>query len=277
MRHGFETYTSHSQYNLLALTALGYAYEHSLATENSVEELMTPAEASVGILKLEAPMGLLCAQAAGTQAVILTEPKHGQNPAGLARIQFLDVASQLAQTDSLVATPLYHLPGENGHNVCAGLSWLKVASGDAVTSEHLSVADMRSDHGSCSLVDVVEMKESLKFGIEWQLSKQPIKRIAETYMLSRGCLRVDYTWDGNLSEGQVQFPVFSGDGNAKANIEVGQDSVVVAFSGSRIRYRLDGTRMPVCVHENLVSRTGTVSVFAASITGDRATLLVEVL
>lgn len=62
---GYEAYSSHSQYNLLAMAMLSLAFQRAAPTE-SVLERAAPADVGGFVVRLPAPFNKVIANAAGT-------------------------------------------------------------------------------------------------------------------------------------------------------------------------------------------------------------------
>ena len=103
--HGYETYSAHSQYNLLAMSMLAIAYEHAETTD-AVAEL--PAPADTGGFVLDIPeLHKVFANAGGAYVEVETRGDHDYDATGLIRVHFSGHSPQLGTSDSVLAAPKY--------------------------------------------------------------------------------------------------------------------------------------------------------------------------
>lgn len=83
-RVGYESYSFHSQYNLLAAYMLACCYE---LADDGVEEKVCPAEAGGFALWIEPHFRKVVVNAGGYYAVVQTKGEKAYNPTGIIRIQ----------------------------------------------------------------------------------------------------------------------------------------------------------------------------------------------
>jgi hypothetical protein len=232
--HGFEASSSHSQYNMLMLTALGYAYERAGGAEE-VAEKTTPTESGHYVLTLSEPFFKIIASCAGTQIIIVTKPEPQQSAMGLIRVQFLNCISALGPSEGLVLEPSFLLPGGPRINASIGVAW---------TTENglQSLADILHCHEVKSDVQVLQVDPWLcRLKVEYCLSSDLGPTVIEAYSLSPNQVNVEYNigiWDGDLF---LRFLIFAGDGKNVSAIQIGERSVDVELCRKNIRYVVLGT------------------------------------
>lgn len=119
---GYESYSGHSQYNLLPMSMLAIAYEHAAATED-VRERPAPAETGGYLLHIE-PLHKVFANAGGSYVEIDTAGDHHYDATGFIRAHFSGHSPQLGSSDSLLAAPLYRVPdGPTPPTTGMGVAW----------------------------------------------------------------------------------------------------------------------------------------------------------
>jgi hypothetical protein len=87
-RHGYEGYSFHSQYNLLAMAMLAVAHERA---DDSIREMPVPSEFGQYVVDLRQPFHKVVAAAAGQYIVVDTAADWNFNATGLQRIHDRDV------------------------------------------------------------------------------------------------------------------------------------------------------------------------------------------
>lgn len=121
-RIGYESYSAHSQYNLLPMSMLALAFEYSADTEQ-VEERPTPAEVGGYVLHVEG-LHIVIASAGGAYVQIETAGDHKYDATGLIRAHFAGHSPQLGSSDSLVTAPAYKvIAGPASPTTGIGVAW----------------------------------------------------------------------------------------------------------------------------------------------------------
>ncbi|WP_433473680.1 hypothetical protein ACQPZP_33440 [Spirillospora sp. CA-142024] len=119
---GYESYSSHSQYNLLPMSMLAIAYEHAATTED-VRERPAPADTGGYVLHIE-PLHKVFANAGGSFVEIDTAGDHHYDATGFIRAHFSGHSPQLGSSDSLLASPSYRVPdGPKPPTTGMGVAW----------------------------------------------------------------------------------------------------------------------------------------------------------
>ncbi len=119
---GYESYSGHSQYNLLPMSMLAIAYEHAAATDG-VRERPAPADVGGYLLHLE-PLHKVVANAGGAYVEIDTAGDHHYDATGFIRAHFSGHSPQLGSSDSLLAAPRYRVPdGPEAPTTGMGVAW----------------------------------------------------------------------------------------------------------------------------------------------------------
>ena len=92
--HGYESYSSHSQYNLLPMAMLSIAYDYAAKTDD-VPEQLTPAEVGGFAFQLDKPFNKIFANTGGmyVELDVAADPAH--NATGLLRVHKKNFNPQL--------------------------------------------------------------------------------------------------------------------------------------------------------------------------------------
>ncbi len=232
LQHGYEGYSSHSQYNLLALTALGYAYQHAGATDG-VAEQMTPAEGGHYVLELPAPFSKVVASNGGTQVIVARDRESTQTPAGLLRVFFGDGVPQLGPSDGLLAETGYALPGARRTNISVGLAW-RAGSG------WRGLADLKGI--ATKVAGIAAAARETAFTGVYDLPGEPVSGVTESYLLGPDRVEIGYEFAGSADGVAVRLPVLVSDGRNENAVSVGADSVSVSNGASTVTYTVAGAQ-----------------------------------
>jgi len=100
-RYGYESYSFHSQYNLLAAAMLAIAWQHA---NDNIEEWPTPAETGGFAFEIRDGFDKLFANAAGTFVEYELNGDAHYNPTGIIRVHF---PKEAVLNDGAVAKPSY--------------------------------------------------------------------------------------------------------------------------------------------------------------------------
>ncbi len=266
-RLGWENYSAHSTYNLLMLTALGFAYEHAGATEHLAER-MTPAETGGHATVLGEPFHKVVAAAAGTSAVVCTAPQAGQTPAGLVRVQFEGLIGGPLPGDASLAKPSYRLPAGPREGAVIGLAW-RLPDGRVQCLADVLAADLSS-----SVTILREDPAVVRFRVEYRVAGPVPLAFSEVYELSARQTSVRFEVPADGPPILLRWPVFAGDGAGEADIATHGTGVSVAFAGRRVEYRVEGTESPVVGETLLAHRNGYVRLAEAALLDREALRLV---
>ena len=119
-RHGYESYSFHSQYNLLAAVLLGIA---SLHADDSVEERPCPAEVGGFAFALQPAFHKVFANAGGMYVEIDTRADAGFHPTGILRVHHPRVVPQVSVSDGVSPASVYETPRRPNLFLSIGPGW----------------------------------------------------------------------------------------------------------------------------------------------------------
>ncbi|WP_426959667.1 hypothetical protein [Muricoccus radiodurans] len=266
LRHGFEHYSMHANYNLLAATALGYAYEHAGATE-AVAERPTPAEVGHSSLRVGPPIDKFVANAGGTQAVIATAPTPRQTPRGLIRVHFADQPSSLAVGDGSPPDPVHELPEGPRAASAIGLAWHAPQGTERDLDGHPidSLAATPASRATCEAGPPRRSGNSLLFTVEHRLEGQRPAWVREHHLLRPGELAVTYEWADWDAPVLLRWPVFSSDGEERARLDMTGSGLVLRHRGGAATFLLEGAVPLLLGEQDIPFRNGFFRVAEARI------------
>jgi GT2 family glycosyltransferase len=246
-RHGYESYSSHSQYNLLAATMLVAAHR---AADDAVAELPSPAD--VGGTALVLPeFHKVFAGAGGTSVEYDTfgDPKF--NPTGLLRVHVAGGNPQLGPSDGVPAPGL----------VALGTSWR-----DAEGRWH-RLGGLRVG----SRVEILEESpQRVRFRVVYEGMSGGPARIQQSISVEPEGVTIEDEVIGAHTALRVELPALTSDG---------AETTSIALSGGTVRLSLRGASNQVTLlspagsfrrtGETHDHRNGRVEVLAAEVPGDR--------
>lgn len=224
-RHAYETYSYHSQYNLLPMAMLSIAYEHALASED-IAEGPAPADTGGFVFKLD-NLHKVFANAGGTYVEIDTTGDHHYDATGLIRIHQKGVLPQLGPSDSLLTAASYNSPNPSPVNTGVGISWLDT---DGVTWRTLG----EMDDTKITAVTVTPISQSpaqVVFDVTYAGSLPNVTSITEHYTVSSNGVQLTTQMNGYNGRLRYVWPVLSNDGRTNSTIGVTSNSVSVSQGG----------------------------------------------
>jgi hypothetical protein len=239
LRRGFESYSSHSQYNLLAAAYLSMAW--SLA-DDRIAEGASPAE--VGGFVVDLPdFHKVFANSGGHYIEIDTAGDPHYNSTGLLRVQKRGMDGRLGLSD----------------NAPSGESPLALGVGWQTAGETRALAEFAYGRVHASTDGIEVTPEAVRFSVTYQLEGAAIKQVRERYTLTPDALFVSARLDGPVTSWRVTFPAFVSDGRA-----IGQ----AAFRSSGVTLRSGHARQTFEVTApagTIIQKTGHI---VAMRTGD---------
>lgn len=252
-RHGYESYSSHSQYNLLLAAALGFAYEVSDGNDES-DERITPAESGSHHVLLPPPFNKLIANKDGTYVVICLTREDRQTPAGLVRVHFSGYPGVIGVSDGLLKEVDYRLPTGGRISLSVGIYWL-----DGM--EKKSIAGLKSEEFGSEISHFVDKKQEYSFDVTYKVTSE--FQFSEFYKLRKGLLEISYDLSDVGHECGIRFPVLVSDGENLSTLNIDTDCVTVNYKGSQVKYLLSGCSELRLTDELYPHRNGFIKVIEA--------------
>ena len=272
-RHGFEVYSSHSQYNLLAMTALGFAFE--LSTDRAeVAEHWTPAEQGCFSLRIGSGIEKFFAACSGTQVEVATMATPLQTPRGILRINMRNLPMQLPMSDGAPADPMFHLDNPLPGGVAMGLAWHD-PDGNGQDLLGRPVQSLAGLSGIKVIADVLEGDrgpDRLDAQIRYRIARGGLRTIEERIVVASGSVEVTWHPVGDADRVLLRWPLFAGDGQKEAQIDAGEDTITVGYDGGSVTFKPSGTG-PVRISQTVYPfRNGFFRLAEADCAGEWPTL-----
>jgi hypothetical protein len=252
VRHGFESYSFHSQYNLLTAAYLAMAW--SFADDN-IAEGVSPADTGGFLVDLP-EFRKVFANIQGHYLEIETGADPHYNSTGLLRIHRPDMVDQIGPSDN---------PPIEGNSAQTGLSWQTGA-----VRESLAQIPAERITASTSL-ESLSAKE-MRFSVLYELSGAAIKRLTETYTLTPNDVTVTVKLDGPIDAWTIAFPAFLSDGERKGQSDLRTDALTVhsALSGQQFQI-IEPAVVLTKTDKTVTMRTGDYQIVEATGNGNVVT------
>lgn len=233
-RHAYESYSYHSQYNLLPMAMLTIAYEHALASED-VAEGPAPADTGGYVFKLD-NLHKVFANAGGTYVEIDTTGDHHYDATGLIRVHQKGVSPQLGPSDSLLTAASYNSPNPSPINTGVGISWLDT---DGVTWRTLGeMGDTQIT--SVTVTPISQSPAQVIFDVTYAGSLPNVTSITEHYTVSSNGVQLTTQMNGYNGRLRYNWPVLSNDGRTNSTIGVSNNLVSVSQGGVGVSFTAAG-------------------------------------
>jgi hypothetical protein len=239
--HGYETYSSHSQYNLLPMSMLAIAYEHAKATEDVVEQ---PAPADLGGFVFQvAELNKVFANAGGAYVEIETAADLKYDATGLIRVHFAGHSPQFGPSDSVLSAPSYVIPAGSAapFTTGVGVSW-QDSAGTWLHQGQLTATQIQN----ISILTTETTAEKVAFKIRYEGNLGGgVTAIEDQFVLTRDNILLTTVLPGYHGPMRRTIPLLADDGRATTQIDViaGKHIQVSQNDGVtnlRQSFRLDG-------------------------------------
>ena len=247
VRHGYEPYSEHTCYNLLACSMLAQAWQFA---DESIAEKPSPADIG-GCVVIPPSFHKIIANAAGNYIQYDTVGDLRHNPTGLLRVHLRDGHPQLGPSDGCA-------PGLSGNNtfLAVGPTW-----------SHKDGSPRRlARSGNKPKVEVFDQSpERASFRVTYP-------QVVQTLTVDRDGVTVEDTiTDADASAVRVTFPMLVFDGENKTDIVMKENSVRLKLAGKGVQFSVlepQGVTLKR-VGEQLKHRNGIVEAAVGEIPGKR--------
>ncbi|MHB8653809.1 MAG: hypothetical protein ACYDA9_08015 [Terriglobia bacterium] len=220
VRHGFEGYSFHSQYNLLAASMMATAWQFA---DDAIPEGPSPADVGGFVVPLQ-DFHKVIANAGGLYLELdsAADPKY--NSTGLIRVQKAGVDPFVGPTDvsAIDDAPL-----------AVGIAW---PEGDG----YVPLAAMGQGKITGSQVRIERASpEEVRFSVLYDVNQPLVQAVLENYELTPSRVRVTAQLKGKAPRLQIRFPVLLFDGEHSLRVAVAGDSASVELGKSSETFRVE--------------------------------------
>ncbi len=212
-RHGYEDYSVHACYNMLAMSMLAQAWD---CADDSIEERPAPADVGGFVVPLLKPFHKVFANAAGNYIEYETAGDQVYNPTGLIRIHLRNGHPQLGPSDGCAAK----FGGKD-----AGL-----AVGPAWRTNGVWKKLAKRGAGECRLTILEETPRQVAFEIAYTDVRQRIT------INGRGVTVEDTVGLENVEAMRVHLPLLVSDGAQPVEVTEDANSMRLKLDGKGVRF-----------------------------------------
>ena len=221
MRRGFEPYSSHSQFNLLAASYLAIA---ASASDESIAEGASPAD--VGGFAVELPaLHKVFANAGGSYVEIDTGADPDYDSTGLMRVHRADMDGAIG--------PGGNAPAKSVPLAAGGIAWPDGKGGWEWLAQF--------PHGKVKATTAVAGATAAKvdFSVRYELAGAAISAVTESYSLTPDAVTVTVRLEGGaVDRWRLAFPAFAGDGGERAGTGASNEGLIVRTASSAQALRI---------------------------------------
>ncbi len=231
VRHGFEGYSFHSQYNLLAASMLATAW---LFADDRIPEGVCPADVGGFVVHLP-DFHKVIANAGGLYVEIDTAADPNYNSTGLLRVHKAGVEPLIGPSDGAAI---------RDEPLAVGIAWWE---GD----RWQPLAGLGQKQMNPATVTGCEATtQRVVFAVRYPVARPLVQAVTETYELTPERVRVTVEVEGKVDRLLVRFPAFAFDGQRTSQITV---------QGTVVHVKIDGGEQTFLVESPSgvsLSRTG---------------------
>lgn len=214
-KHGYETYSAHTCYNMLAMSMLAQAWQHA---DDGIEELPSPADLGGFVIPIRDPFHKVFANAAGNYIEYDTTGDPLYNPAGLIRIHLRNGHPQLGPSDGCA-------PKFSGKdvNLAVGPAW-------RIHGEWNQLADGNAGTGKVTVLEESPLR--VRFQVDYTGVRQRIT-------IDESGVTVEDTVDlEGVDAIRVHYPMLVFDGKDETQTTVDRNTATLKLAGRCVRFAI---------------------------------------
>lgn len=220
LRHGFEGYSFHSQYNLLAASMLATAW---LFADEQIPEGTCPAD--VGGFAVHLPdFHKVIANAGGLYVEIDTAADPNYNSTGLLRVHKAGVNPLVGPSDGAAI---------RDEPLAIGIAWLE----DNLWQPLAGLGRKQIVNTAVAVHEATPQR--VRFEVRYELNRPKVRAVIETYDLTPEQVRVTAEVDGEVDKLLVRFPALAFDGQRTSLIQVLGNTATVKLGNSQQTFRVE--------------------------------------
>ncbi|MCU0785712.1 MAG: hypothetical protein MUF81_17050, partial [Verrucomicrobia bacterium] len=264
-KHGYEGYSVHTCYNMLACSMLAQAWQFA---DDSVAEKPAPADTGGFVIPILDPFHKILANAGGTYVEYDTQGDHQYNPTGLLRIHVKGGHPQLGPSDG--CAPLY---SGAGVNIATGPVW-QTADG-----QWQSLAELSPPKPKVEILDQEPARTRFRVSYaRMSVGKDPNPiRLTQTILVEPSGVTITDEITGGGERMRVTWPMLVTDGKESTQVELTGNIATLRLGGRGTRFTLFEPAGVSLVRSGkpLDHRNGKVEIATAEFSGKRAVYRIE--
>jgi hypothetical protein len=223
-RHGYESYSFHSQYNLLAAAMLAIAWSRA---DDRIREAPCPADTGGFAFAIQPAFHKVIANAGGTYLEFDTGADLHYNPTGLLRVHHRGVPPETL-SDGVSAAAEYRLPSTPMRAMAMGPEWR-----DRSGVWHPLAAHGRDDldPAGFELVSASARRVEIRLTYRGRL-RGGTSAVAEHVVVTPGHVEIAHRVEGDVDAVRQCWPMLATDGQTPSTITLTERSAAVRREGS---------------------------------------------
>ncbi|MFC2113062.1 hypothetical protein ACFLTA_07325 [Bacteroidota bacterium] len=257
-RHGYESYSVHTCYNMLATSMLAQAWEFSNET---IKEKPAPTDIGGYVLSIHDPFHKIIAAADKAYLIYDTRGDQKYNPTGILRIHIRGSHPQLGPSDG-----------------CAGLfsgDRIAIATGPSWQNSLGKWSSLAEIQPQDPLIEILDQYPGLtSFRVIYNLRDENdmLVKLTETIRLEKGVITVEDEIQGDVSQFRVNWPMLTFNGETHSDIRIERNKAIVELEGKQIQFQvINPADVSIRRSGNHYGhRNGIVEPLLADIKGNRA-------
>jgi hypothetical protein len=234
-RLGYESYSAHSQYNLLPAAMLCMAYEHA---DDAIAERPIPAESGAYVFDLRETFHKVAAAAGGYYALIDTNGDPHYNATGLQRIHRAGVALS-PLSDSTAPESAYGPKDAPKIAMAPGIRWRTSTDAADKWTSLASASAVKNGIKSATLTVTEQTPARVGFELVYSLGDKGAQ-VIEQYRIDADGVTGTSTLHGagDLAATSVLFPALVNDGKEDTNIAIEPSRATIGLRGSKLTFEV---------------------------------------
>jgi len=228
LRHGYETYSFHSQYNLLTAALLAIAW---LRADDRIAEASCPADTGGFAFSLQPAFHKVFVTALGVLVEIDTGADVHYNPTGILRVHHQELPPETL-SDGVTTDCSYQLPSKPTRSLALGPEWRGNDGSWHGLAEHAG-----SDLDSADFHLIAASRESVEAEIAYRgRLRGGATGIREHVRVTPRTVEVGHSVEGEIGAVRQTCPLLVTDGDRKSLIALRDSAVELSRDGGRITY-----------------------------------------
>jgi hypothetical protein len=237
LRHGYEYYSFHSQYNLLTAAMLALAW---LRSDEETAEGACPVETIGFGFSIQPEFHKAFLGAAGTLVEIDLGADLHYNPTGIVRIHHPAVPPETF-SDGVTGACDYQVPTKPSRTFALGPAWQDGSGRWHALAEH-----GRDDLQATGFRVVAASRDRVEAELVYRGGlRGGATAVRERVEVARGGVRVEHAVEGNVRAVRQTYPLLVTDGLQPSAIEVEGRRASVSRGGGRITFEAAGAGSPM--------------------------------
>lgn len=223
-KHGYESYSVHTCYNMLATSMLAQAWQFS---DDAIPEKAAPADIGGFVLSIQDPFHKIIASADHSYIEYETRGDQIYNPTGIIRIHILGSHPQLGPSDGCASK----YSGE-GISLATGPSW---KHSDGTWS---SLAALVPDDPIIEIIEESQGTASFKVIYHLKDNQGNSYTLTETITSERESIRIEDEIDADITHMRITWPMLTFNGKLSSHIQIENEAAIVELEGRKIKFHL---------------------------------------